>query len=226
VLRCRGSFRCSLFSRCGVGSVRLPCTWRPRALVRRVDGQLQQASCSGTLGVIRFCAYHSAFSLRLLLLSALSLCLNLRICSVVVAWVERERSVQRGPGTNTSNRRTQYIDNSQYRSVRNCCVCVSSLGRSLLPLWYLPALTKVHRPLFFFYRPLFENFAKFTAVEKMSSKMFSGQYQFTRLNAPTCRRPVAMTARSTEPPGEPLPQRLGAAVVGVVGGPRDMDMAC
>jgi len=60
----------------------------------------------------------------------------------------------------------------------------------------------------------------------MSSKMFSGQYQFTRLNALTCRRPVATTARSTEPPGEPLPQRLGAAVVGVVGGPRDMDMAC
>jgi len=27
----------------------------------------------------------------------------------------------------------------------------SSLGRSLLPLWYLPALTKFHRPFFFFF---------------------------------------------------------------------------
>jgi len=98
-------------------------------------------------------------------------------------------------------------------------IYISSLGRSLLPLWYLPALTKVHRPLF-------ENFAKFTAVEKMSSKLFSGQYQFMPLNAATCRRPVATTARSTEPPGEHLPQRLEAAVVGIVGGPRNMDMAC
>ena len=72
----------------------------------------------------------------------------------------------------------------------------------------------------------FEDFALFTAVEKMSSKMFLGQYQFTPLNAATCRRPVAATARSTEPPGEHLPRRLEAAVVGVVGGPRDMDMAC
>jgi len=60
----------------------------------------------------------------------------------------------------------------------------------------------------------------------MSSKLFLGQYPFTLLNAATCRRLVATTARSTEPPGEPLPRRLGAAVVGVVGGPRDMDMAC
>ena len=60
----------------------------------------------------------------------------------------------------------------------------------------------------------------------MSSKMFSGQYQFMPLNAATCRRPVATTARSTEPPGETLLRRLGAAVVGVVGGQRDMDMAC
>jgi len=60
----------------------------------------------------------------------------------------------------------------------------------------------------------------------MSSKMFSGQYQFTPLNAATCWRPVATTARSTEPPGEHLPRRLEAAVVGVVGGPRDMDMTC
>jgi len=59
-------------------------------------------------------------------------------------------------------------------------------------------------------------------------KMFSGQYQFTPLNAATClpAAPVATTARSTEPPGEHLPRRLEAAVVGVVGGPRDMDMAC
>jgi len=60
----------------------------------------------------------------------------------------------------------------------------------------------------------------------MSSKMFSGQYPFTPLNGATCRRPVATTARSTEPPGEHLPRRLEAAVVGVVGGPCDMDMAC
>ena len=104
-------------------------------------------------------------------------------------------------------------------SARRTARVYSSLGRSLLPLWYLPALTEVHRPLF-------ENFAKFTAVEKMSSKMFSGQYPFSPLNAATCRRPVATTACSTEPPGEPLPRRLGAAVVSVVGGPRDMDMAC
>jgi len=55
--------------------------------------------------------------------------------------------------------------------------------------------------------------------------MFSGQYQFTPLNAAT-KRPVATTARSTEPPGEHLPRRLEAAVVGIVGGPRNMDMAC
>jgi len=44
----------------------------------------------------------------------------------------------------------------------------------------------------------------------MSSKMFSGQYPFTPLNAATCQRPVAvaMTARSTEPPGETLPRAL------------------
>jgi len=41
---------------------------------------------------------------------------------------------------------------ARFRSAR-CARCArtrsarSSLGRSLLPLWYLPALTKVHRPL-------------------------------------------------------------------------------
>ena len=50
---------------------------------------------------------------------------------------------------------------------------LSSLGRSLLPLWYLAALTKVHRPLL-------KILLSSQQLKKVSSKMFSGSTRLRR----------------------------------------------
>jgi len=53
-------------------------------------------------------------------------------------------------GTAGSLRKVPLMDPRRTRAREAClyaCRTVSLLGRSLLPLWYLPALTKVHRPL-------------------------------------------------------------------------------